>query len=119
MKQNIRNLIKSIQLPASRKSFVPPKSIPPAPKHVDFFSDGSPDVHSVHHGMMFMITVHKKDSPLYGKTLLVEKMKNGLYKLVNDNGEKRTDGPKEITIDVEKSLASNMRKRKLNEQQKH
>ena len=53
-----------------------------------------------------MITVHLKNSPLYGKTLLLEKLKNGFYKLVNEDGEKQLDGPSKITIDMEKSFFS-------------
>lgn len=108
MDRQIRNLVeklvKSNLANEHEKSFVPKGSIPRV-KHVDSFSDGTPDVSEMHHGSVFMITVHLKNSPLYGKTLLLEKLKNGFYKLVNEEGEKQSDGPSQITVDIEKAFS--------------
>lgn len=104
MRSFVERLIKSNLDNEHEKSFVPKGSIPRA-RHVDSFPDGTPDVSAMHHGSVFMITVHLKNSPLYGKTLLLEKLKNGFYKLVNEDGEKQSDGPSKITVDMEKAFS--------------
>lgn len=106
----VKRLAKSNASKEHEKSFVPKGSIPRV-RHVDSFSDGTPDVGHIQHGSVFMITVHLKNSPLYGKTLLLEKMKNGVYKLVTEDGEKNTHGPEKITIDMEKALAKHIKGR--------
>ena len=114
MNREIRNLVeklaKSNLEKEHEKSFVPKGSIPRA-MHVDSFSDDTPDVSHVRHGSMFMITVHLKNSPLYGKTLLLQKLKNGFYKLVTEDGEKDSHGPQKIIVDMEKSLVKYMNKK--------
>jgi len=79
-------------------------------EHMKLFSDINPDWMSTPRRSFRMIMVINKKNPLHGKRLLLERLPNGLFKLVNEVNEKQTNGPKNITVDLEKSLRKSLDK---------
>lgn len=79
-------------------------------EYMKLFSDINPDWVSTPRRSFRMIMVINKKNPLHGKRLLLERLPNGLFKLVNEVHEKQTDGPKKIAIDLEKSLRKSLNK---------
>jgi len=87
-------------------NILPPSVI----EHMKLFSDINPDWMSVPRRSFRMVIVINKKNPLHGKRLLLERLPNGLFKLVNEVHEKQTNGPKKISIDLEKSLQRSLDK---------
>ncbi|NDH08580.1 MAG: hypothetical protein EBY16_02980 [Gammaproteobacteria bacterium] len=79
-------------------------------EHMKLFSDMNPDWLNVPRRSFRMIMVISKKNPLHGKRLLLERLPNGLFKLVNEVRETQKDGPKKIVVDLEKSLQKSLYK---------
>ena len=82
----------------------PPEAIIP---HAQQHSDGSTNWRHVKPKAKIIITVNNHNSPLHGHHIMLERLENGLFKLVNpENGKKKKNGPEEIIIDLEKAFDS-------------
>jgi hypothetical protein len=93
----------SLRRSMTNGSILPPEAIAGI---LRMLANGHPDIDDMDEGSMARFHVDNEQSILHGKTLVLEKMKNGLFRLVNSKTKKtEKDGPEEITVDLEKKIA--------------
>jgi len=83
-------------------------SLSMSPAMMPIMENDAADWNEPEPGSLVTMTIRNKKSHLYGKTILLERLKNGLYKIVNEDGDTQKDGPKEIIVDLDKAIMENL-----------